>query len=264
MKIADVLSPDDGLFSNMPQDIWGASFDPSLVDIELFTRIGELEVSPTTRHFVRNGALNTPELSRLLYQRYHRNWERIWDALIAEYDIMLTSTSDETRTVARATDDLETRALEGKEGGTLSRENTVNRSNVRSGSIDRSDDSMTTRNLTDRELRDTLDTTQDSSGETTKDTFADSVDTNTTLTKTGSERTAGTDNETRDLDRTNRSTLTKSGSETTTGTDHETRNLDTTHTGTKGIDESGTQTGTGGTVIDNGLYGVGSSSLANE
>src|SRR5699024_7338268 len=32
----------------------------------------------------------------------------------------------------------------------------------------------------------------------------------------------------------------------------------------KGIDESGTQTGTGGTVIDNGLYGVGSSSLANE
>lgn len=98
MRIKDLISPTDGLFSHMPDDIWGELFDTSLVDLELYSRIGELDASPLVEALVdSNGILDVQKLADLLYQRFGRNWDRIWKALIAEYDIMLTTTLSERR-----------------------------------------------------------------------------------------------------------------------------------------------------------------------
>lgn len=120
MKIRDVLSPTAGLFSSMPQDVWGEDLDPVHLDIELFTRIGALDAAPLFRHFVVDGILDTKGLADLLFQRYAGNWKHIWEALRADYDVFITSMNDETRTVTRDKSDLETRQLQDAvtEGGT--------------------------------------------------------------------------------------------------------------------------------------------------
>ena len=42
MKIDEALNPTNGLFSHMPRTIWGTALDPSFLDIELYTAIGNL------------------------------------------------------------------------------------------------------------------------------------------------------------------------------------------------------------------------------
>ena len=81
MKIHEVLNPTSGLFSHMPQDIWGTALDPSLLDIELFTAIGSMTASPLFTHYVRDGVLDHDGLARLIHQHYGKNWKRLWDAL---------------------------------------------------------------------------------------------------------------------------------------------------------------------------------------
>ena len=52
MLLKELLSPVNGLFSNMPDDICGTDMDPTFIDVELFTRIGGLEASPLVEHYV--------------------------------------------------------------------------------------------------------------------------------------------------------------------------------------------------------------------
>ena len=239
MLIKEVLSPVNGLFSNMPDSIWGPDFDPSFVDIELFTRIGTLEASPLMEHYVdTHGVLNTSSLSDLLFQRFGNNWQRIWDALLVEYNIMFTSTSDETRTTESENAGTETRDLTDTSGGTVGKTGTDARSSVRDGSVTRSGDSTLTHDVTDLETRALTGSETESGTEKLKDIFA----------------------ETNTVD----SELTYSGSETTVGTDDEDRNLTKANTGTVQEAGSGTQTGNGSTTTDAGKFGIGGAGLAND
>ena len=260
MRLHEVLSPTNGLFSNMPQTIWGASLDPSLIDIELFTRIGKLETSPLVDYYTVGGVLDTEQLARLLYQRYGSNWQRIWDALVVEYDIMITSTTDETRSIARDTTGTETRDLTDTQTGTVGDETSTDGSTTRTGSISRSGNSQVVKDLTDLETRNLTGTNLETGTEGVTDTYDETTDRDSTLTYSGSEKITRSEDETTSGD----STLTYSGTETKSGSTDETRDLEKKNTGTVADAGTETQTGNGTTTGDHGKYGVGGAGLANE
>ena len=239
MLLKELLSPVNGLFSNMPDDIWGTDMGPTFIDVELFTRIGGLEASPLVEHYVDvNGVLDTATLAELLFQRYGKNWQRIWDALLVDYNIMLTSTVDETRTTNRDSTEAETRNLSDTSGGTVGKVGNDTLVNVRDGAITRSADSTLTHDVTDLETRALTGSETESGTEKLKDTFAEKNESDSTLTYSGSESTVGTDDEDRDLTKRTTGTVSDSG--------------------------GGTQTGNGSKTTDHGVYGVGGAGLANE
>lgn len=238
MRLDTLLSPVNGLFSHMPDTIWGPDFDASLVDIELFTRLGPLEVSPLVKFFTPDDhTLDIQGLANLLHQRYSSNWSRIWAALTAEYDMLLTSTLDETRTIARTSNDLETRDLTDTATGTLAEATSTTDRAVRTGSVDTSDTNQLTHNVTDRETR-ALTATQADSG----------TDTET--------RTDQTDASTREV-------KALAGSEKTTDVHSTETTGSTKNTGTQTNAGRGTQTGDGTQTDAGALYGYGATGAAN-
>ena len=98
MKIKELISPFDGLFKNMPQDIWAGELDPSFMDVELLTRVGDLEASPLLEYFYDGTATNVEGLAAGIYSKYQNNWKRIWDAVHATYDIKITTMNHEVHT----------------------------------------------------------------------------------------------------------------------------------------------------------------------
>ena len=238
MRLNEVINPINGIFSNIPNPIWDGELDPSYIDIELFTRIGNLDASPLVEFYIQNGVLNTQELSNLLYQRYKNNWERIYNAIKKEYDIMITTSNEYIRQLNRETEDLETRDLTSTDHRTDVLKGTESGSNTKTGSVTNASESTDTHNTTDTQTKNLHDVTTNSGTDATTDTFNDKHTTTNELTKTGSESHNGTDNAT--------------------------KNLNDTKAGTEKLSQSETHTGTDNTVTDNGKYGVGSNGLANE
>ena len=186
MKINEVLNPTRGLFSHMPQVIWGTTLDPSFLDIELFTTIGNMTASPLFTHFVRDGALDHGGLARLIYQRYGKNWKRLWDALLAEYNIMITTSNDEKRTYTRDHSDTERRDLTGTKRGTTTGTDTGTLSQVRSGSVSHTNNSSTQYGSAKKRTTDTTTTSSDGGREALVDDYNEATDTTNTLNQTGS------------------------------------------------------------------------------
>lgn len=94
--IKDVISPIDGLFSKMPDDIWSDIIDSTDLDIELYTKLGELTSSPLVRFYDEQGDIEG--LSAHLYRKHSRSWEQFKKALHEEYNMFLTSRLNETIT----------------------------------------------------------------------------------------------------------------------------------------------------------------------
>ena len=186
MKINEVLNPTSGLFSHMTQDIWGTALDPSLLDIELFTTIGSMTASPLFTHFVRDGVLDHDGLARLIHQHYGKNWKRLWDALLAEYNIMITTSNDEKRTYTRDRSDTERRDLTGTKRGTTTGTDTGTLSQVRSGSVSHTDNSSTQYGSAQKRTNDTTTTSTDGGREALVDDYNEATDTTNTLNQTGS------------------------------------------------------------------------------
>ena len=186
MKINEVLNPTIGLFSHMSQDIWGTALDPSLLDIELFTAIGSMTASPLFTHFVRDGVLDHDGLARLIHQHYGKNWKRLWDALLAEYNIMITTSNDEKRTYTRDRSDTERRDLTGTKRGTTTGTDTGTLSQVRSGSVSHTDNSSTQYGSAQKRTNDTTTTSTDGGRESLVDDYNEATDTTNTLNQTGS------------------------------------------------------------------------------
>jgi len=186
MKINEVLNPTSGLFSHMPQSIWGTALDPSLLDIELFTTIGNLTASPLFMHYVRDGVLDHDGLARLIHQHYGKNWKRLWDALLAEYNIMITTSNDEKRTYTRDRSDTERRDLKGTKRGTTTGTDTGSLSQVRSGSVSHTDNTSTQYGSAQKRTNDTTTTSTDGGREELVDDYNEATDTTNTLNQTGS------------------------------------------------------------------------------
>lgn len=186
MKINEVLNPMDGLFTHMPRDIWGTALDPSLLDIELFTAIGNMTASPLFTHFVRDGVLDHGGLARLIHQHYGKNWKRLWDALLAEYNIMITTTNDEKRTSTRKHSDTERRDLTGTKRGTSSGSDTGTLTQVRSGSVSHTDNTSTEYGSSNKRTNDTTTTSTDSGRDALVDDYNEVTETSNTLSQTGS------------------------------------------------------------------------------
>lgn len=247
--LKDVLSPINGLFANMPQDIWGPELDPTFMDIELFTRLGGLEISPTAEYFVTDGDLNPEQLALLLYQRYKDNWQRMWNAVTIEYDMLITSSVKEDRTVNRDNTNTETRDLHGTEGGTVDDTATISGSNVRSGSVTTAGSSDLVRDLTDLETRELKNTTTDVGTSTTDGTATENNTVNDTLTKTGSESTSGSNSNLRtgshDTEYVGSETNQRGGSvnttESKTGTESQKRTVAMNHIDTTTTTENGSE-----------------------
>lgn len=231
MLLNTVLSPVNGLFTNMPKDIWGSDFDPTMVDIELFTRIGGLEASPLVEHFTVGGVLDTAGLAKVLHQRYSKNWDRIWKVLIAEYDAFLTSTTKEHRESIRDTEDNETRALTDTGTEVTDSERKNAQSNVKTGSTDRTAKAEETRTETDLETHNLSKTDKGTVGNTGTETQTGNGSTATDhgLYGVGG---AGLANESRDV-------AAETRNFTFGNTNNETRNLDGTESGTVNNARSG-------------------------
>ena len=186
MKINEVLNPTNGLFSHMPRGVWGTTLDPSLLDIELYTSIGNLSASPLFTHFVRDGVLNHDGLADLIYQHYGKNWKRLWDALLVEYNIMITTSNDEKRTYTRDRSDTERRDLTGTKRGTTTGTDTGTLSQVRTGSVSHTDNSSTQYGSANTRTNDTTTTSTDGGREVLVDNYDEATDTTNTLNQTGS------------------------------------------------------------------------------
>lgn len=185
MKINEVLNPTSGLFSHMPRSIWGTALDPSFLDIELYTAIGNLTASPLFMHFVRDGVLDHDGLARLIHQHYGKNWKRLWDALIAEYNIMITTSNDEKRTYTRDRSDTERRDLTGTKRGTTTGTDTGTLSQVRSGSVSHTDNTSTQYGSANKRTNDTSTTSTDGGREALVDDYNEATNTTNTLNQTG-------------------------------------------------------------------------------
>ena len=186
MKINEALNPTNGLFSHMSRDIWGTALDPSLLDIELYAAIGNLTASPLFTHFVRDGVLDHDGLARLIHQHYGKNWKRLWDALLAEYNIMITTSNDEKRTYTRDRNDTERRDLTGTKRGATTGTDTDAISQVRSGSVSHTDNSSTQYGSANKRTNDTTTTSTDGGREALVDDYNEATDTTNTLKQTGS------------------------------------------------------------------------------
>lgn len=185
MRIDEALNPTNGLFSHMSQDIWGTALDPSLLDIELYTAIGSMTASPLFTHFVRDGVLDHDGLARLIHQHYGKNWKRLWDALIVEYNIMITTSNDEKRTYTRDRSDTERRDLTGTKRGTTTGSDTGTLSQVRTGSVSHTDNSSTQYGSANKRTNDTTITSTDGGQEALVDDYNEATDTTNTLNQTG-------------------------------------------------------------------------------
>lgn len=186
MKINEALNPTSGLFTHMPQDIWGTALNPSFLDIELYTAIGNLTASPLFMHFVRDGVLDHDGLARLIHQHYGKNWKRLWDALKAEYNIMITTSNDEKRTYTRDRSDTERRDLTGTKRGTATGTDTGTLSQVRSGSVSHTDNTSSQYGSAITRTNDTTTTSTDGGREALVDNYDEATDTTNTLKQTGS------------------------------------------------------------------------------
>ena len=247
MKINELLNPTSGLFSHMPQVIWGTDLDPSLLDIELFTTIGNLTASPLFTHFVRDGVLDHDGLARLIYQRYGKNWKRLWDALLVEYNIMITTSNDEKRTYTRDRSDTERRDLTGTKRGTTTGTDTGTLSQVRSGSVDHTDNTSTQYGSANKRTNDMTTTSTDGGQEALVDDYNEATDTTNTLTQTGtgyeyvSDGLYGVGGDGVANTETHRTDTTRNFTDSTTARDHHTGS--TSHTTTYGKTNSTRDTG---------------------
>lgn len=258
MLIRDYLNPIDGIFSNMPQEIWQGDLDPSSLDIELWTRIGGLEAAPLFKFFIANDTLDVAGLAKLLYSRYHNNWQKMWNALLADYDVLLTSSNNESRTVERISDNTETRDLVDAEDVSSTEQQTGTNSNTRTGSVSRDENQRTKYGST--VASDATRTSRDSESgtERSSDVVAENIDGTERLVKTGAETTATNSTETRNLTNTETGLVSKANTEggtvDTSTTDTGTVSTKNTETGTVG--KKGTDKGTVGTdTLETGTVG---------
>ncbi len=230
--VRDLLPPMNGLFSNMPQTIWGSEMDPSILDVELWNAIGGLPAGRLMRFYYdeQTKTMDVASLAAVVWQRYNRNWKRIWDALLIEYDITLTSTLKSTREVNRETDRVETRnlldeLLETRDLLKATEHDTTRNAEILrelNRAIERLENDLETRNLANSD--------------------------------TGTVNKAGSGTETGDLTTT----------VTHNTTDLETRNLSGTEGGNESHNKTTTDNGTVSTTTDRSVYGVGQSGARPE
>jgi len=262
MKINEVLNPTSGIFSHMPQDIWGSDLDPSFMDVEVFTSMGGLTASPLFLHYVHDGVLDHDGLARLIHQHYGKNWKRLWDALKAEYDIMITTSTDEKRTSSREHTDTERRDLTGTKSSVVNGSDTGTSSQVRSGAITNADTATTEYGSANTRANNLSTTTTNSGTDTTTDTFNETTVGDSSVTKSGSEKHATSSTQTRNLAGGENGSVTTDKNTTDKGTVSHQKG--TTDAGSITTNTSLHQGGTNTDVTANGIYGVGGSGLVNE
>lgn len=278
-KIKEFIKPTYGIFSNMPQDIWEGELDSTFLDVELFTRLSNAEMSPLAIYYHEQNDLKS--LSELLYQRYNSNWKRIWDALREEYDIKITSTMDYTTERETVGANLETRALTDKTKGNVTGSTEVDSTSVDTGTVT-NENSLTTDNSANATLTktgtssvventagsNTLGTTTGVVGTLTKKGTDKTVEYGTNLTKTTydelNKTSSDTTKEGQEINNTNgtvtdngSNVLTKSGMESRTGYEDNIKDLTNTETGTIGNVNTLDQTGTGSTEHSEMFNGMG-------
>lgn len=110
----EVASPLEGVFSAMPEDSFvHTTLDPELLDVELFTRIGSLPLSPLAEYYSDGGNLDRDKLAAIIWQKFSPGWIRIDAALKVEYDILITSSVKETRKASKGGKD--SRLIQGQD-----------------------------------------------------------------------------------------------------------------------------------------------------
>lgn len=154
-KLKNTLPLTDGIFGNMPTDIWGDDFNADDLDLELFSKVGEMYSNTLYDRLVDD----IPRLSTLIYNKYNNSWKHMYDALTLDYDVAITSTN--TTTITRQeVEDLFSTFNEGQETkASESKFNKITGKDVRSGSEKRNVSNSNVKNLTDKSVLNTSERT---------------------------------------------------------------------------------------------------------
>lgn len=130
----EVFPKRTGLFSHMPNDApWAGALIPERMDIQTWASLRSLDISPLTEAYIENGALDIAELAGSIYDQYQSNWRKLWNTLIADYDLMMPDSKTITRTSNETEDDKETRDLHTSDGGTITRSDETTGTDIRTG-----------------------------------------------------------------------------------------------------------------------------------
>lgn len=179
LRVKDVISPIDGIFTKMPDDIWGEFIDSEDLDIELYTKYGELLATPLVRFYNENEDLDG--LAGHLYRKHSRSWEQIARALYEEYNMFLTSRMNE-KIINKTEEDIKgTNASLKEVDASVDDEGGSNSLHTIKGKVRVTNNDTETH---DREDINTVNRTEDSTSELTLDRTS-AVDSNLRVKTTG-------------------------------------------------------------------------------
>lgn len=236
MKLKDVLDIENGIFTNMPQDIWGELFESSDLDLEFYVRYGDREASKLVKALVKDGELDIVRLSRMVYAKQKRSLAQAKEAFYLEYDLRLSGGREELETHTI------TEEITGTDGESI--KNSGTQKNVKDGNTTLTKNGVINRELEGNDIYDITDaentTTQGKRTSSGADSEIIDLDKNVNLDR------SGIDTETQETNNTTtvKDSLEKKGSESTTGTDKLTRNLKSTTDGITDLTSQKDNTGT--------------------
>lgn len=123
VTFANVVPRSPGLFARMPNTApWSGALTPARMDVRARAQLGNLEVSSYVEAFADlDGSYDLDELAASIYEMYSSNWKRLWDALLAQYDILHPNATISTQTRELSDSNTETRNLSRVDAGTTTR-----------------------------------------------------------------------------------------------------------------------------------------------
>lgn len=101
--LRDILPKQLGVFSFMPNDIWGSELDNFYLDTQIYTRCYYFYASNFVKmlYMDSGGNLDITGLSEFIYNKYKRDFEQLHNAIYADYDPLLTGFNSVERTYNR-------------------------------------------------------------------------------------------------------------------------------------------------------------------
>ncbi len=137
VTFANVVPRNPGLFSRMPTAApWSGALTPARMDVRARAQLGNLEVSSYVEAFADlDGTYALDELAASIYEMYASNWKRLWDSLLAEYDILHPNATISTQTRELTDANTETRNLSRVDAGTTTRTGQGTSDSTRTGGM---------------------------------------------------------------------------------------------------------------------------------
>lgn len=158
------------LMQGLPDDIWG-NYDrqPLVQDIDLNSKIYHMSPSILAKMFITDNVMDSDYLAEYLFSKYNRSWSRLWEAIeLLEYKVDETDFK-QIETVRSELSEAFNTFNEGvQSNGMIGRIDSINQNTLFKGIEKMSDSENQTRNLTDKTVYNTTDSSSGKNTQTNK------------------------------------------------------------------------------------------------